>query len=67
MENAKEKIVGVAIKPIVDRISHQAYEQVVESICLRDCGHTPHHLCNRAKKLHRRLFALLFQEYSRLN
>jgi len=67
IENVKEEIARVAMKPIINRLSRQAYDQVVECFCLPTCGHTPGQLCIVARETQRRLIAVLFQEYSRLN
>ena len=62
------KIAELSAKPITDRLSHQAYEQLVENFCLPRCGHTPNsELCAEAERVHQLLVALLFKSYSRLN
>lgn len=62
------KIAQLSAKPITDRLSSTAYEQVVENFCLPRCDKTPDaELCPRAERKHRQFLALLFQSYSRLN
>lgn len=67
-DKARGKIAKVSAKLITDRLSHQAYEQVVEKFCLPRCGHPPDNkLCKEAERVHWRFVALLFEAYSRLN
>lgn len=64
----RAKIAELSAKPITDRLSSTAYEQVVENLCLPRCGHTPDgELCAEAERVHQLLVALLFKSYSRLN
>ena len=67
-DKTKDKIAKVSAKRITDRLSFQAYEQVVECFCMPQCGHTPdRELCDEAERAHRLFVALLFKSYSRLN
>lgn len=62
------EIIELSTKHLTDQLSAQAYQQVVESLCLPRCGKTPDaELCPRAEGTHRRFIALLFNSYSRLN
>ncbi len=62
------KIAQLSAKPITDRLSSTAYEQVVEKLCLPRCGNTPDaELCPDAERAHQCLLSLLFDEYIRSN
>lgn len=64
----RDKIAQLSAKAITDQLSRQAYEQVVENLCLKRCGKTPDgELCDRAERVHRLFVALLFKSCSRLN
>lgn len=65
---ARAKIAKLSAKPITDRLSSTAYEQVAENFCLKWCGHTPDgELCDEAEMVHRLFVGLLFRSYSGLN
>ena len=67
-DKTKDKIAKVSAKRITDRLSYQAYEQVVENLCLKRCGRTPDgELCDEAERTHRLFVALLFRSYSGSN
>ena len=64
----RAKIAKLSAKPITDRLSLQAYEQIVENFCLPRCGHTPDgELCSDAERTHRLLVTPLFGTCSGLN
>ena len=64
----RAKIAELSAQPITDRLSPQAYEQVVENFCLKRCGRTPDsELCNEAERARRLFVALLFRSYSGSN
>ncbi|GAJ09600.1 unnamed protein product [marine sediment metagenome] len=63
-----DKIAEFSAKAITDQLSHQAYKQVVEKLCLPRCGKTPDaELCHGAERAHRLIVALLFDAYSESN
>ena len=67
-DKTKNKIAKVSAKRITDRLSYQAYEQVVENLCLKRCGRTPDgELCDEAERALWLVVALLFKSYSGLN
>jgi len=64
----RDKIAELSAKAITDQLSHQAYEQVVENLCLKRCGKTPDgELCDEAERIHQHFLSLLFDEYIRFN
>jgi len=62
------EIVQLSLKPILNRLSERAYEEVVTNFCKPNCQKNPEgRLCRGAERVHRKVLTLLFEKYARLN
>lgn len=70
MNKTTDKIAKLSLKPILDRLSKTAREQVEENFCMPHCGRTPHgeeEFCDDAEYVLKRYLSRLFRRYSKLN
>ena len=62
------KIAHLSLNPITERLSETAKQQVIDSFCPPNCGHSPEgSFCPDACITYGELLKRLFMEYSRLN